>query len=70
MKIVQLKKKHVDAEGKPISTSAMRRWCVLRDGELVRLDDIKDPDMARRRNALSPADKEQQQEELLRLLGM
>lgn len=70
MKIVQAQKKNVDGEGKPMSTSAMRRWCVLRGEELVRLDDIKDPKLARKRNVLSVAERQKQKEELFKLLGL
>jgi hypothetical protein len=70
MKIVQARKNHIDKKGNPISTSAMRRWCVLRGGELVRLDDIKDPKLARRRNVLSVAERKKQKEELLKLVGL
>lgn len=49
MQVIQREKGHVDANGEPISTSSMRQWCVVRNGELVSLVDIKDPKLARKR---------------------
>jgi hypothetical protein len=49
MQMVQRRIGHVHADGSPISLSPYRQWHVWRDGALVPLGDLKDPDKARHR---------------------
>ena len=50
MELVQTRKKHFSkARGGTVSLSAIRRWCVERDGEYVMLADLKDPALKRTR---------------------
>lgn len=51
MKIVQEEKDHRNSKGELVSLSAWRQWHVLRDGKFVRILDIKDPFLARRRRS-------------------
>jgi hypothetical protein len=45
----QRKANHVRTDGSPVSLSAYRQWHVVRLGDLVPLDDLKDPALARTR---------------------
>jgi hypothetical protein len=50
MKIIQERKNHRNKHGKIISLNAYMYWHVIRNGKLVRLDDLKDPRLERRRH--------------------
>ncbi|RWC19169.1 MAG: hypothetical protein EOS51_15605 [Mesorhizobium sp.] len=50
MKIVQKRKGHLSpTDGDTVSLSAIRKWCVLRDGKFKSLVELKDPALARTR---------------------
>lgn len=50
MEIVQKRKKHFsEAHGGTVSLSAIRKWCVLRDGKYLTLNELKDPALRRTR---------------------
>jgi hypothetical protein len=49
---VQKKKHHRNAKGEIISLSAWRQWYVLRENRLVRLNELKDPALARTRGRI------------------
>lgn len=50
MEIVQTKKKHFSkTNGGTVSLSAIRKWCVLRDGKYLTLNELKDPALRRTR---------------------
>ena len=50
MKIVQNRKKLFSkTNGGTVSLSALRQWCVLRDGKFVTLEELKDPALKRTR---------------------
>jgi hypothetical protein len=49
MQIVQKRLNHRNKDGQLVSLSAWRQWHVVRDGKLVRLFDLKDPALAKRR---------------------
>ena len=46
---IQVRLNHVDDNGKPVSLSAYQKWYVVRDEKLVQLDQLKDPQLRRRR---------------------
>ena len=57
MHTIQERSNHVNNEGKLVSLSAYRQWHVVRDGKMVALDRLKDPDQRRRRTPkASPVD--------------
>lgn len=49
MQQIQRRLGHLNSKGDPISLSAFRQWHVVRDGQLVALDQLKDPDQRRTR---------------------
>lgn len=50
MEIVQTKKKHFSkTNGGTVSLSAIRKWCVFRDGKFISLEELKDPALKRTR---------------------
>ena len=51
MQAVQVRSNHVNGEGKLVSLSAYRQWHVVRDGKMVPLDRLKDPNQRRHRTA-------------------
>jgi len=46
----QRRRNHRNSQGEIISLSAWRQWYVLRNGRLVRLNELKDPALARTRS--------------------
>jgi hypothetical protein len=54
MKIVQERKKHRNSDGEIISLSSWRQWHVVREGKLLRMDELKDPALARKRGRAAP----------------
>lgn len=51
MQMVQRKLGHLNSEGKTVSLSAYRQWHVVRDGKLVALDQLKSPELRRKRRS-------------------
>ena len=51
MQIIQERVGHKNQLGKLVSLSAYRQWHVVRDGKLVPIDELKDPQKRRRRAA-------------------
>ena len=49
MQAVQARLNHVNGHGKLVSLSAYRQWHVVRDGKMVSLDQLKDPNQRRHR---------------------
>jgi hypothetical protein len=58
MKRAQRHLRHLNSQGQLVSLSAYRQWYAERNGKLVKLDDLKDPNKARKRftRPLSSAD--------------
>jgi hypothetical protein len=52
MKIVQERKGYRNSKGEIISLSAWRQWHVLRDGKLLSMLELKDPNLARKRGRI------------------